>query len=84
MAEPTLEQRVEKLEQELAALRSKVEAPVATGAGWVERLGGTFKNDEAFQQMVEYGRYFRKTGHEAPPDWEPGDPIPEPDEGGAT
>ena len=24
---------------------------------------------------TEYGRYFRRTGREAPPDWKPGDPI---------
>lgn len=38
---------------------------------------------EALKEAEAYGRYFRKTGREAPPDWKPGDPIPEPrDENG--
>ncbi len=36
---------------------------------------------EAHKKMEAYGRYFRKTGTQPPPDWTPGDPIPEPDEG---
>jgi hypothetical protein len=33
---------------------------------------------EAMKEAEAYGRYWRVTGREAPPDWKPGDPIPEP------
>ena len=43
----------------------------------VESLPSHKAQREAFDEMVEYGRYYRKTGTEPPPDWKPGDPIPE-------
>ena len=52
-------------------------APVANGKWW-EQVGPAFNNDPVFEEMLAYGRYFRKTGQEPPPDWKPGDPIPEP------
>ena len=80
MAELTLEQRVAALEQTVAELQQRA-SPPANGKWW-EQIGGPMRPElrEAFDRMVEYGRYFRKTGREAPPDWKPGDPIPEPDE----
>ena len=81
MAESTLEERVAALERQMAALKQNGVAAPATG-NWWER-GPKFGNDPVFEEMLAYGRYFRKTGHEAPPDWKPGDPIPEPDEDGA-
>lgn len=79
MAEPTLEERVAALEQKVAALTGQNAAP-PTGARWWEQIGPSFKNDPVFEEMLAYGRYFRKTGCEPPPDWKPGDPIPEPTE----
>jgi hypothetical protein len=75
MAELTLEQRVAALEREVAALKGA--QPAVTKGNWVDRLAGWFANDPVHAEMVEYGRYFRKTGQEPPPDWKPGDPIPE-------
>ena len=79
MAELTLEQRVAALEQTVAEL--KHDTMPANGKWW-EQIGGPMRPElrEAFDRMTEYGRYFRKTGREAPSDWKPGDPIPEPEE----
>ena len=80
MAEPTLEQRVAALEQTVADLQQKLGANPPANGKWWEQVGPPFHNDPVFEEMLAYGRYFRKTGREAPPDWKPGDPIPEPDE----
>ena len=72
MANPTLEERVAALEQTVAAL-----AKPAASTG-LEAVGGIFKGDPGFAAVVAFGRYLRVTGHEPPPDWQPGDPIPEP------
>jgi hypothetical protein len=79
MTEPTLEQRVAALEQTVANLQKQWPQTPANGKWW-EQVGGPMRPElqEAFDRMVEYGQYFRKTGREAPPDWKPGDPIPEP------
>lgn len=84
MAELTLEQRVAALEQNFAELQRKLTtAPPATGKWW-EQVGPAFGNDPVFEEMLAYGRYFRKTGQEPPPDWKPGDPIPEPEDEDAS
>ena len=44
---------------------------------------GSMDDFPEFDDVIAYGRYFRKTGRQPPPDWEPGDPIPEAAEGGA-
>lgn len=82
MAEPTLEERVAALEQAVAELKQKQPAAAPVNGKWWEQAGGPMRPElrEVFDRMVEYGRYFRKTGREAPPEWKPGDPIPEPDE----
>jgi hypothetical protein len=79
MAELTLEQRVAALEQEVADLKARDQP---TGSKWWEKIGRPMSTAEleAFEKMVAYGKYFRKTGKDAPPDWKPGDPIPESEE----
>jgi hypothetical protein len=84
MSEPTLEARVAALERTLTDVQRQLNALAGEPKPepWWERVGHAPMTDEerkAFDEMVEYGRYFRKTGREAPPDWKPGDPIPEPD-----
>lgn len=32
-----------------------------------------------FDEMTAYGKYYRLTGRDAPPDWVPGDPFPDPE-----
>jgi hypothetical protein len=84
MSEPTLEDRVTTLERVVAELLRQRSGPVTppTTGKWWEQVGNppmTEDEQTAFDEMLEYGRYFRKTGRDAPPDWKPGDPIPEPD-----
>jgi hypothetical protein len=80
MTNMTLEQRVESLERAVLELR----AGGTTGPSLVQRLATAppLSGEEqlALEEMAAYGRYYRQTGKEAPPDWKPGDPIPEPDE----
>lgn len=85
MSEQTLEARVAAVEKTLTELRERVAAmaPVQTPPGkWWERHrpSMTAEEEQDWFAAAEYGRYFRKTGREAPPDWKPGDPIPEPAE----
>jgi hypothetical protein len=77
MAELTLEQRIAALEQTVATMQKQLPQAPANGKWW-EQVGPAFNNDPVFEEMLAYGRYFRKTGQEPPPDWKPGDPIPEP------
>ena len=72
MAEPTLEDRVAALEQTVAEMQKQLPQVAANGKWW-EAIGKPMRPElqEAFDRMVEYGRYFRKTGREAPPDWKP-------------
>ena len=74
MADLTLEQRVAKLEQAVAELKAS-NPPVSSR--WWEQAGVQFHNDPVFEEMLAYGRYFRKTGQLPPNNWNPGDPIPE-------
>lgn len=78
MAELTLEERVAALEKTVAELQRAQSIPPAANGKWWEQVGPAFNNDPVFEEMLAYGRYFRKTGQEPPPDWKPGDPIPEP------
>lgn len=84
MSEPTLEARVTALEQLVARLLQERTGPLAQppGLGWWESPHPPSNAEErrAFDEMTEYGRYFRRTGKESPPDWKTGDPIPEVDE----
>ena len=75
MAELTLEQRVTELERQVAVLQSRAQP---TTAHWWESIGRPMSSteQEAFDRMAAYGRYFRKTGRTPPDNWNPGDPIP--------
>ncbi len=79
MPELTLEQRVAALEQTVAELKA---SKLPAGTKWWEQIGRPMSTaeQEAFDKVVAYGQYFRKTGRDAPLHWKPGDPIPEPDE----
>jgi hypothetical protein len=80
MPELTLEQRVAALEHEVANLKARNQP---AGSRWWEQIGPAFNNDPVFEEMVAYGKYFRKTGQLPPDNWNPGDPIPEPDDEGS-
>jgi hypothetical protein len=85
MPESNLEDRVSKLERTLEDVKQQLDALGEVPnpkSRWWERIGNkpmTAEEQEAFDAMVEYGRYYRRTGKEPPPDWKPGDPIPEPE-----
>ena len=78
-----LEERVAKLEALAAKLQQMLAGPVPTAPAkrWYE-LPSPPMTDADFQahwEMDEFGKYFRKTGREAPSGWKPGDPIPDPE-----
>lgn len=80
MTEPTLESRLEEVEKGLAELRHHLlQPPVETTKG-ILSIAGTMTNYPEFDELVEHGKYIRRTGQLPPPDWKPGDPIPGPDE----
>jgi hypothetical protein len=51
----SLEKRVAALEEELAALRRKIEAAGATEPWW-ERIAGTFEHDPIYEEAMKLGR----------------------------
>jgi hypothetical protein len=48
-----------ELEQEIAALRKKVEALTSTKPWW-ERIAGTFQNDPVYELAMRLGRKYRR------------------------
>ena len=48
-------------------------------SNWLPHVLGRFADYPEFDEAMAYGKYFRITGSVAPPDWKPGDPIPEPE-----
>ena len=80
---------VEQLERDVALLRESVNtlerkmadlqlAPMSS-ARFPLRPALTAEDIKVFDEIDAYGRYYRQTGRDAPDDWKPGDPIPEPD-----
>ncbi len=56
----SLEKRVAALEEELAALRRKIEA-AGTAEPWWERIAGTFEHDPVYEQAMKLGRKYRES-----------------------
>jgi hypothetical protein len=56
--EPTVEQRLTALEQAVADLQRQLAAQ-SPGRNWLERVIGSFKDEPAFEEVLEYGRAFR-------------------------
>jgi hypothetical protein len=78
-----LEQRLAAVEQQLAAIeRGERVLPIGgpdPKSQWWEKIEPLpVELTEAFNDMAAYGRYFRVTGQDAPLEWKPGDPIPDP------
>jgi hypothetical protein len=73
----TIEQRMAILEGEVASMREEIRKlrPQPEKKG-ILSIAGSMADFPEFEDVIAYGRYFRVTGKEAPPDWNPGDPIP--------
>jgi len=79
MSASALERRVAILEGAVAVLEEQVKQVTVPAKKGILSIVGSMADMPGFDDVVAYGRYFRVTGKEAPPDWKPGDPIPEPE-----
>lgn len=75
-----LERDVAELKAQVAALQAR-QSPPPSNAGMMAARG-VLKGRPEFADVIAYGRYFRVTGQLPPDDWNPGDPIPEPEADG--
>jgi hypothetical protein len=62
-----MEQRVAALEAAVRELQRQL-AAYAGGVNWVQQLTGSFKDEPAFDEVLEYGRQFRSA--DRPPEEE--------------
>jgi hypothetical protein len=75
---------LEQLERDVAELKVQVAAlqvrfPPPAGNADMMAARGLLKDQPGFADVIAFGRYFRITGQLPPDDWNPGDPIPEPE-----
>ncbi len=63
--QPTIDQRLAALERAVADLQQQVSAQPPAG-NWLERIIGSFRDEPAFDEVLEYGRAFR--GSDLPPE----------------
>ena len=56
--ELTIEQRLAALEQAVADLKKQQQGQSDTG-NWLENIIGSFKDEPAFEEVLEYGRALR-------------------------
>lgn len=59
-SENVIEQRLSKVEAAVAELQRQVSAR-PSGANWLERVIGSFKDEPAFEEVLAYGREFRES-----------------------
>ena len=83
MTAEQIERELADVKRELWDLKRVVEALGPPKKPGILSVVGSMANFPEFDEAVEYGRYFRKTGQEPPDGWKPGDPIPEPAGDGA-
>lgn len=76
MTAEQVESRLLKIETELADVRSRVLA--GQPGRWWEKLPPPI-DAGLLAELESRAKYFRQTGEYPPPDWKPGDAIPEPD-----
>jgi hypothetical protein len=53
-----IEQRLATLEKAVAELQHRL-AGLQPAANWLERIAGSFKDEPAFQEVLEFGRAIR-------------------------
>jgi hypothetical protein len=80
MSEQTLEARVTAIEKALERIETRIAQESAPEPKGLLSVAGSMKGFPEFEEAMAYGKYVRRTGQLPPPDWNPGDPIPELDE----
>jgi len=60
MAASNIEKRLQALETEVAALKSRLEGGRSPTEPWWRAISGTFKDDPAFLEAMELGRQWRE------------------------
>lgn len=61
MSAPQLEERVARLETELARLKDLLPMTAATSSPWWEKITGTFANSTAFEEAMQLGKQYRQS-----------------------
>jgi hypothetical protein len=64
--ETRLEERLTAVEEAVVELRRRL-ADRPPAENWIEQITGSFKDEPAFDDVLEYGRAIRSSGH-APED----------------
>jgi hypothetical protein len=54
----TIDQRLENVERELAALKGEIKA-LKPDANWISAISGTFKDDPEFDEVLRLGKELR-------------------------
>ncbi len=57
--QPSVEERLTNLEKAVGDLQARFHTRTVA-ADWLEKVKGSISDDEAFQQVLEYGRQFRQ------------------------
>jgi hypothetical protein len=57
--EPTLEERLAEVEAAVRELRRRLDSQ-APAPDWLDRVIGSFKDEPAFEEVLEYGRALRQ------------------------
>jgi hypothetical protein len=82
MTSEQIEKRLETVERSVLLLSQRVDSlfGVDPKSTWWERVPPLTDGQKVeWDEMQKYCLYVRQTGQDPPPDWRPGDPIPEPD-----
>ena len=82
MTTEQLEQRLQNIESKVSQIVGRLDSADGHNpkSKWWEKIRPL--SDEArlaWEESAPYRQYIRQTGDAPPPDWKPGDPIPEPD-----
>lgn len=84
MSTDQLENRLTAIEASLVEVRQQLSqlsaGPNPSSKWWELRSSISEENiNRMLDEMEPYSKYIRQTGESPPPNWKPGDPIPEPD-----
>jgi hypothetical protein len=68
VADIELEERVTKIEREIAILKTRVTQDSAVPLPWWEQVAGTFKDDAAHDEAMRLGRAYRREAQQETPE----------------